>query len=146
MSAVPEAQAEEAKPSIIDGKILSKQDERERVQKKTFTKWVNNHLQKVNAKISDLFEDLRDGHNLISLLEVLSGEKLPREKGSMAFHKRQNVQFALEFLRNQNVKLVNIRSDDIVDGNPKLILGLIWTIIGHFQVSSGCIALTCNPK
>ncbi|XP_032817266.2 epiplakin [Petromyzon marinus] len=134
MSAVPEAQAEEAQPSIIDGKILSKQDERERVQKKTFTKWVNNHLQKVNAKISDLFEDLRDGHNLISLLEVLSGEKLPREKGSMAFHKRQNVQFALEFLRNQNVKLVNIRSDDIVDGNPKLILGLIWTIIGHFQV------------
>ena len=33
------------------------------------------------------------------------------------------------------VKLVNIRSDDIVDGNPKLILGLVWTIILHFQVS-----------
>lgn len=26
--------------------------------------------------ISDLYEDLRDGHNLISLLEVLSGENL----------------------------------------------------------------------
>lgn len=34
------------------------------------------------------------------------------------------------------VKLVNIRNDDIADGNPKLILGLIWTIILHFQVSS----------
>ena len=32
------------------------------------------------------------------------------------------------------VKLVNIRSDAIVDGNPKLILGLIWTIILHYQV------------
>lgn len=26
--------------------------------------------------ISDLYEDLRDGHNLISLLEVLSGDSL----------------------------------------------------------------------
>lgn len=26
--------------------------------------------------INDLYEDLRDGHNLISLLEVLSGVKL----------------------------------------------------------------------
>ncbi|KAG7278801.1 hypothetical protein CRUP_019107 [Coryphaenoides rupestris] len=31
------------------------------------------------------------------------------------------------------VKLVNIRNDDIADGNPKLTLGLIWTIILHFQ-------------
>lgn len=33
------------------------------------------------------------------------------------------------------MKLVNIRNDDIADGNPKLTLGLIWTIILHFQVS-----------
>lgn len=35
------------------------------------------------------------------------------------------------------VKLVNIRNDDIADGNPKLTLGLIWTIILHFQVLVG---------
>ncbi|KAL3287980.1 hypothetical protein HHI36_002433, partial [Cryptolaemus montrouzieri] len=29
-----------------------------------------------NRQIRDLFEDLRDGHNLISLLEVLTGEQL----------------------------------------------------------------------
>ena len=34
------------------------------------------------------------------------------------------------------VKLVNIRNDDITDGNPTLTLGLIWTIILHFQVGS----------
>ena len=33
------------------------------------------------------------------------------------------------------MKLVNTRNDDITDGNPKLTLGLIWTIILHFQVS-----------
>lgn len=38
-------------------------------------------------------------------------------------------------LCKSQVKLVNIRNDDIADGNPKLTLGLIWTIILHFQVS-----------
>uniref|UniRef100_A0A673K4S3 Plectin-like n=1 Tax=Sinocyclocheilus rhinocerous TaxID=307959 RepID=A0A673K4S3_9TELE len=110
-------------------------NERDRVQKKTFTKWVNKHLIKTQRHVNDLYEDLRDGHNLISLLEVLSGETLPRERGRMRFHKLQNVQIALDFLRHRQVKLVNIRNDDIADGNPKLTLGLIWTIILHFQIS-----------
>ncbi|KAK0133667.1 Dystonin [Merluccius polli] len=96
----------------------------------------------VRKHINDLYEDLRDGHNLISLLEVLSGDSLPREKGRMRFHRLQNVQIALDYLKRRQVnyillkvKLVNIRNDDITDGNPKLTLGLIWTIILHFQRS-----------
>ncbi|NXF56908.1 MACF1 factor, partial [Ciccaba nigrolineata] len=116
-------------------------DERDRVQKKTFTKWVNKHLMKVRKHINDLYEDLRDGHNLISLLEVLSGVKLLRvtPKGldpkTLLRCKRSHVQIALDFLKQRQVKLVNIRNDDITDGNPKLTLGLIWTIILHFQIS-----------
>lgn len=131
-------------------------DERDAIQKKTFTKWINNHLRKAGGKVTDLFQDLRDGQSLLTLLELLSNEKLvsnetsckfnaivliinfhpqPREKGKMRFHMLQNVDTALSFLRRKNVKLVNIRPDDITDGNPKLILGLIWTIILHFQVS-----------
>ncbi|XP_050806461.1 dystonin isoform X13 [Gopherus flavomarginatus] len=110
-------------------------DERDKVQKKTFTKWINQHLMKVRKRVNDLYEDLRDGHNLISLLEVLSGDTLPREKGRMRFHRLQNVQIALDYLKKRQVKLVNIRNDDITDGNPKLTLGLIWTIILHFQIS-----------
>ncbi|XP_019638461.1 PREDICTED: plectin-like [Branchiostoma belcheri] len=92
-----------------------------------FNKWVRRHVE-------DLYMDLRDGHNLISLLEVLSGETLPREKGHMRFHRLQNCQIALDFLKYKHIKLVNIRNIDIADGNPKLTLGLIWTIILHFQV------------
>ncbi|XP_072250894.1 plectin isoform X9 [Leuresthes tenuis] len=121
-------------------------DERDRVQKKTFTKWVNKHLIKAQRHVTDLYEDLRDGHNLISLLEVLSGETLPREKGRMRFHKLQNVQIALDFLKHRQVKLVNIRNDDIADGNPKLTLGLIWTIILHFQVSSSISDIQINGQ
>ncbi|XP_039176256.1 dystonin isoform X42 [Crotalus tigris] len=115
--------------------VLRIADERDKVQKKTFTKWINQHLLKVRKHVNDLYEDLRDGHNLISLLEVLSGDTLPREKGRMRFHRLQNVQIALDYLKRRQVKLVNIRNDDITDGNPKLTLGLIWTIILHFQIS-----------
>ncbi|XP_014207647.1 plectin-like [Copidosoma floridanum] len=53
----------------------------------------------------------------------------------MRFHMLDNVRIALRFLQCKNIKLVNIQAEDIVDGNPKLTLGLIWTVILHFQIS-----------
>uniref|UniRef100_A0A915NTC6 Calponin-homology (CH) domain-containing protein n=1 Tax=Meloidogyne floridensis TaxID=298350 RepID=A0A915NTC6_9BILA len=118
------------------GVVLDFLDERDAIQKKTFTKWVNQHLSKTNKTVEDLFFDLRDGRNLIDLLELLSAENLSRENGRTRFHRIQNVQSCLEFLRRRNIRLVNIRPEDIVDGNGKLTLGLIWTIILNFQVSA----------
>ncbi|GMT26946.1 hypothetical protein PFISCL1PPCAC_18243, partial [Pristionchus fissidentatus] len=115
--------------------LHSIQDERDTIQKKTFTKWVNKHLRKATRNVDDLFIDLRDGNNLISLLEVLSAENLLRENGNTRFHRIQNIQYCLDWLKMKNIKLVNIRPEDIVEGNGKLTLGLIWTIILNFQVS-----------
>lgn len=64
----------------------------------------------------------------------------------MRFHMLQNAQMALDFLRYKKIKLVNIRAEDIVDGNPKLTLGLIWTIILHFQVSGCALVLFMNVR
>uniref|UniRef100_A0A3Q2FLU7 Spectrin beta, non-erythrocytic 1 n=1 Tax=Cyprinodon variegatus TaxID=28743 RepID=A0A3Q2FLU7_CYPVA len=111
-------------------RIKALADEREAVQKKTFTKWVNSHLSRVSCRITDLYMDLRDGRMLIKLLEVLSGEKLPKPtKGRMRIHCLENVDKALQFLKEQRVHLENMGSHDIVDGNHRLTLGLIWTII-----------------
>lgn len=63
--------------------LLSSPDEREAVQKKTFTKWVNSHLGRVTCRIGDLYTDLRDGRMLIRLLEVLSGEQLVSNSHSL---------------------------------------------------------------
>ncbi|KAM3919502.1 spectrin beta chain, erythrocytic isoform 1-T2 [Leptodactylus fuscus] len=116
-------------------RIKALADEREAVQKKTFTKWVNSHLAFVSCRISDLYLDLRDGRMLLKLLEVLSGEQLPRRtKGRMRIHCLENVDKALHFLREQKVHLENIGPHDIVNGNHRLILGLIWTIILRFQI------------
>lgn len=60
------------------------------MQKKTFTKWVNSHLSRVSCRISDLYNDLRDGYMLTRLLEVLSGELLvgtsSKEINLIGFH------------------------------------------------------------
>uniref|UniRef100_A0A8C2LD47 Spectrin beta chain n=1 Tax=Cricetulus griseus TaxID=10029 RepID=A0A8C2LD47_CRIGR len=104
-------------------------------QKKTFTKWVNSHLARVGCHIGDLYADLRDGFVLTRLLEVLSGEQLPRPtRGRMRIHSLENVDKALQFLKEQRVHLENVGSHDIVDGNHRLTLGLVWTIILRFQI------------
>ncbi|KAK2495969.1 hypothetical protein MC885_003578 [Smutsia gigantea] len=116
-------------------RIKALADEREAVQKKTFTKWVNSHLARVGCHIGDLYADLRDGFVLTRLLEVLSGEQLPRPtRGRMRIHSLENVDKALQFLKEQRVHLENVGSHDIVDGNHRLTLGLVWTIILRFQV------------
>lgn len=53
----------------------------------------------------------------------------------MRIHCLENVDKALQFLKEQRVHLENVGSHDIVDGNHRLTLGLIWTIILRFQVS-----------
>ncbi|XP_062236415.1 dystrophin isoform X4 [Platichthys flesus] len=116
--------------------IKCRSDEREDVQKKTFTKWVNSQLAKTGKPpVADLFSDLCDGRRLLELLEGLSGHQLVRlERGFTRVHSLNNVNRALQILQKNNVELVNIGATDIVDGNHKLILGLIWSIILHWQV------------
>ncbi len=82
----------------------------------------------------DLFQDLKDGTKLLELLEVLTGESLKREKGGLRVHHLNNVNKALQVLESHGVRMVNISNEDVVDGKPKLILGLLWQIISHWQL------------
>uniref|UniRef100_A0A8C0H3L7 Filamin B n=1 Tax=Chelonoidis abingdonii TaxID=106734 RepID=A0A8C0H3L7_CHEAB len=109
-----------------------------RIQQNTFTRWCNEHLRCVNKRIGNLQSDLSDGLRLIALLEVLSQKHMYRK-----YHQRptfrqmqlENVSVALEFLERESIKLVSIDSKAIVDGNLKLILGLVWTLILHYSIS-----------
>lgn len=116
------------------GRIRALQEERLHIQKKTFTKWMNSFLQKARMEVEDLFTDLGDGRKLLKLLEIISGEKLGKpNSGKMRVHRIENVNKSLAFLHTK-VRLENIGAEDIVDGNPRMILGLIWTIILRFQI------------
>uniref|UniRef100_A0A8C7F7J1 Filamin C n=1 Tax=Oncorhynchus kisutch TaxID=8019 RepID=A0A8C7F7J1_ONCKI len=109
-----------------------------KIQQNTFTRWCNEHLKCLNKRINDLQKDLTDGLKLIGLLEVLSQKKMYRKyhaRPNFRQMKLENVSVALEFLEREHIKLVSIDSKAIVDGNLKLILGLIWTLILHYSIS-----------
>nr|XP_033322974.1 nesprin-1 [Megalopta genalis] len=131
--------------SEYDAHIVAIKDEQERVQKKTFVNWINSYLSKRMPPfhVEDLIEDLKDGTRLLALLEVLSGEKLPVERGRNLKrpHFLSNANTALQFLQSKKIKLVNINASDLVDGRPPVVLGLIWTIILYFQIEENTRAL-----
>lgn len=53
----------------------------------------------------------------------------------MRVQKAENVNKALEFIRQRGIKLTNIGPEDIIDGNLKLILGMIWTLVLRFTIA-----------
>ncbi|XP_030175754.1 calmin isoform X4 [Lynx canadensis] len=130
-------QREELIGQISDIRVQNLQVERENVQKRTFTRWVNLHLEKCDPplEVKDLFIDIQDGKILMALLEVLSGRNLLHEykSSSHRIFRLNNIAKALKFLEDSNVKLVSIDAAEIADGNPSLVLGLIWNIILFFQ-------------
>ncbi|KAI7583236.1 hypothetical protein D0869_04087 [Hortaea werneckii] len=108
-----------------------------KVQVKTFTKWLNNKLTARNVQVNDIVTDLSDGVILIHLLEILSQESLGRyaARPKLRVQRFENVNIALDFIKSRKIQLTNIGAEDIVDGNRKIVLGLIWTLILRFTIS-----------
>nr|QWE91383.1 hypothetical protein [Paramoeba perurans] len=90
--------------------------------------------------VEDIQADLVDGVLLINLLEVISRKKMHkkwRQKPGNAIVKKENLNTAIEFIKLEGLKLVNIGSSDIFEGNLRIILGLIWTLILRYQIQTG---------
>ncbi|KXN69073.1 hypothetical protein CONCODRAFT_71767 [Conidiobolus coronatus NRRL 28638] len=108
----------------------------EDAQKRTFTKWINVQLSQTNLKLDRIEDDLRDGKLLLKLLGILTGERaLEPEKKSSRIHMIANVNKCLDVLELKiGEPLHNIGSADIVDGNLKLTLALIWVLILRLRI------------
>ncbi|KAF7964751.1 hypothetical protein HWV62_3272, partial [Athelia sp. TMB] len=87
--------------------------------------------------MESLVRDLSDGVRLIQLMEIMGDTSLGRYNKAprMRIQKAENVNKALEFINSRGVKLTNIGPEDIIDGNIKLILGMIWTLILRFAIA-----------
>lgn len=49
--------------------------------------------------------------------------------------KFENANKSLDFIKTKGIQMTNIGAEDVVDGNRKIILGLIWTLILRFTIS-----------
>lgn len=99
---------------------------------------MNAHLRKSGHRevVEELSKDLYNGVILHKLLESISGQKLPKILPVTKFRLQniQNLNVCLEFIARSGVKLIGISAEEIADGNLKLILGMIWTIILRFEI------------
>ncbi|GAA5868435.1 hypothetical protein JCM3774_005377 [Rhodotorula dairenensis] len=112
--------------------------EYEDVQNRTFCKWLNARLEPNGyPPVRDLGSDFSDGTRLIQLVEVLTDSSLGRYN-LHPYHrvqKMENAVKALERIKEMGVHLTNIGPEDVVDGNRKLILGMIWSLVLRFSIA-----------
>lgn len=69
-------------------------------------------------------------------MEIISGDTIQGvdKRPNLRVQKCINLSLALKFIESKGVKLVGIGAEEICDGNLKMILGMIWTIILRFQI------------
>jgi hypothetical protein len=78
-----------------DRRVLKVADQRDAVQKETFTKWINFHLAKRNGlHVDDLYLDLRDGQLLTSLLEIFTNQTMVSDENRRANARRTGSLFS----------------------------------------------------
>ncbi|BFZ54058.1 alpha-actinin [Savitreella phatthalungensis] len=108
-------------------------------QHRTFTTWLNTQLaQRPDiTPADDIVTGLSDGTRLIQLLEIISDESLGRYNRTprLRVQKAENVNKALEFVRSRGIPLTNIGAEDFIDGNLKIMCGLLWTLILRFTIA-----------
>uniref|UniRef100_A0A3Q2T070 Actinin alpha 4 n=1 Tax=Fundulus heteroclitus TaxID=8078 RepID=A0A3Q2T070_FUNHE len=103
----------------------------EKQQRKTFTAWCNSHLRKAGTQIENIEQDFRDGLKLMLLLEVISGGFCAAAGGPAVGHLGV---YGGNTAWKSSVDVVVLAFCEIVDGNAKMTLGMIWTIILRFAI------------
>ena len=88
-------------------------------------------------------QDLQDGLLFAALLEELTsseGDKKAKKMGKLnpkpvfKIQKVNNLAVVFNFIKEQGIRLENMGPEDVANGNLKMVLGLLWTLISHYQV------------
>jgi len=119
------------------------------LQKKIFGRYVSQQLRNNGIKqaVNDIVEDLKDGTLLLTLVEVLSGKELnPKPKAAkMRIQQIDNVNEVLKFIKAAGIK-TNCSAEDLVDGNAKFVLGLVFAVISKYMKLDEDDALSTDVK
>jgi actinin alpha len=107
------------------------------IQKKTFTKWMNNHLRKkgypviVNPK-----DDFEDGIALMRLVNALYDKPIPKHNPAPKARpqKLDNLVKALDMVEQAEIKTNFLKTTHLIDKDLKMILGMIWAIILDYAI------------
>ncbi|ELP93463.1 grainin, putative [Entamoeba invadens IP1] len=109
----------------------------EQSQIRTYTHWVNYNLDEKH-QITDITKELGDSDVLISLIEKLAGKTFYSHKPAVAkskIFKINNCTKAIEVMHKEGVN-ADISAENIVDGEQKYILGMVWMMILKYKINN----------
>ncbi|VDM19921.1 unnamed protein product [Hydatigera taeniaeformis] len=105
------------------------------------TCFVNEHLQKLNLQVKDLTNDFSDGVRLILLMGLLEGYFVPLHwyylHPTTDSMRLANVRLAFELMRAAELSEPLERPEDIMLGDVKAILRLLYGLVSHYQYEHG---------
>lgn len=125
---------DEAELKLFDE--LEEDDVGDSREERAFRAWINS-LGLENAHCGNLFEDVRDGVLLLKTMDRVQPGSVDWSKASLkqpiklVFRKVENCNYAIDLATSAAFKysLVGVQGKDIVDGNRKLTLALIWQLM-----------------
>jgi len=101
-------------------------------EERAFRMWINS-LGIEDLYINNLFEDCNDGLVLLKVLDLIQpglvAWKQVEKNPSNKFKKVSNCNYVVVLGKQLKYSLVNIAGNDIVTGNKKLILALVWQMM-----------------
>ncbi|XP_057312668.1 alpha-parvin-like [Hydractinia symbiolongicarpus] len=107
------------------------------VVKKSLQGFVNKHLSKLDLQIINLDTQFSDGVNFILLIGLLEGYFVPLHLFYMTpqsfDHKVHNVQFAMELVQDAGLQKPRIKPSDIVNGDLKSTLRVLYTLFTKYK-------------
>jgi len=102
-------------------------------EERAFRMWVNSIG--IDSYVNNLFDDVRDGIVILQTMDLVrkgsvDWAKVNQNCGAQLFKRTENLNYAVELGKSPyfNFSLVGVQGKDIVDGNRKLTLALIWQL------------------
>ena len=101
-------------------------------EERAFRMWINSLG--VETHVDNLFDDLRDGVVLLETMDHIKPGCVEwgrvNRNCKMVFKKIENANYAVDLgLKTFKFSLVGVQGKDIVDGNKKLTLALVWQLM-----------------
>lgn len=113
---------------------MSKPDEWLDLQVKIFLRWVNQRLALRSMKVDNL-KGFASGEPLVALMEILSEKPCPFKLKTGNIQRMQqmdNCNNALKFITTTCGIKSTCSAENLVDGEPKAVLGLLWAIMSTY--------------
>ncbi|GMI98545.1 fimbrin-like protein 2, FIMBRIN5 [Hibiscus trionum] len=120
----------ENKPSTF-AEMMTDDEETSR-EGRCFRFWINSLG--IDSHVNNIFEDVRNGWVLLEVLEKISPGSVNWKHANkppikMPFKQVENCNQIVQIGKEMNLSLINIAGNDIVAGNKKLIISILWQLM-----------------